>query len=351
MSARYTGLNRIPILLLGPLLGRLGHAEVPVIGGCAIGQRPVDFHLRGLEGMGAEIQLDEGTIRAGAATGLRGCHHRLPYPSVGATENLVLAAVSASGTTVIENAAIEPEVIDLILFLQKMGATIMVDVDRRILVSGGRALHGARHRVPPDRIEIASYAAAAVASGGSVDIRGAQQLGLLSFLNALRAIGGQFEVHDEGVRFWSDGSPLRPHHIETDVHPGFMTDWQQPTVVLLTQAHGPSVIHETVYEQRLGYVDTLGAMGARIHRYHRCLGGRTCRFADQDFAHSAVVIGPTRLEAGDLEIPDLRAGFAYVLAAALAEGESRLTNVHYLERGYEDIPGKLRALGGEIVVD
>jgi UDP-N-acetylglucosamine 1-carboxyvinyltransferase len=266
---------------------------------------------------------------------------------VGATENLILAAVTARGTTVIENAAMEPEVVDLVLFLQKMGANIAVDIDRRIVIQGVERLGGATHRVIEDRIEIASYAAAAVATGGDIEVIGAQQEHLLTFLNALRRVGGNFEVHDRGIRFWAEG-PLIAHHLETDVHPGFMTDWQQPFVVLLTQADGPSVVHETVYENRFGYTSTLARMGANISLTSQCLGSRTCRFANRDFSHSAVITGPTPLQPTDLVIPDLRAGFAYVLAALIAEGTSTLHDIGYLKRGYEDIPGKLGQMGVKV---
>ena len=344
----YSGVNRIPILFLGPLLNRLGEAEVPLVGGCKIGSRPIDFHMSGLIAMGAEVTT-EGDRMLARSKRLRGCHHRLPYPSVGATENLLLAAVRARGTTVIEGAAMEPEVIDLILFLQQMGAQVAIDADRKIVIEGVDQLHGGTHRVIPDRIEAASYAAAAIATGGEVTIIGARQIDMLAYLNVLTRVGGRFSPTGEGLRFFRSG-PLTPWHIETDVHPGFMTDWQQPTVVLLTQADGASVIHETVYENRFGYTRALVSMGANIQLSSQCLGRRTCRFVDGDFPHSAVVQGPTPLTPCDLTIPDLRAGFAYVLAALIAEGRSRLHNIQYLERGYESIPDKLRALGVDVNV-
>ncbi|MBK7320884.1 MAG: UDP-N-acetylglucosamine 1-carboxyvinyltransferase [Candidatus Microthrix sp.] len=346
ISEEYSGINRIPILFMGPLLNRIGEAEVPLVGGCTIGPRPVDYHVEGLRAMGAEIDISPQRFRA-TTDRLVGTRHRLPYPSVGATENLILAAVTARGTTVIENAAMEPEVVDLVLFLQKMGANIAVDIDRRIMIQGVERLGGATHRVIEDRIEIASYAAAAVATGGDIEVIGAQQEHLLTFLNALRRVGGNFEVHDRGIRFWAEG-PLIAHHLETDVHPGFMTDWQQPFVVLLTQADGPSVVHETVYENRFGYTSTLARMGANISLTSQCLGSRTCRFANRDFSHSAVITGPTPLQPTDLVIPDLRAGFAYVLAALIAEGTSTLHDIGYLKRGYEDIPGKLGQMGVKV---
>ena len=349
VSEQYSGVNRIPILFIGPLLNRVGEANVPLVGGCRIGDRPVDFHVDGLEAMGAEIEFSPTSFVA-RSDRLVGCHHRLPYPSVGATENLVLAAVTAKGTTVIENAAMEPEVIDLILFLQQMGAVILVDVDRRIIVEGVDVLHGATHRVVPDRIEIASFAAAAVATGGDVTVNGARQDHLITFLNTIRRVGGGFEVTADAIRFFATGRKLTGYHLETDVHPGFMTDWQQPLVVLLTQAEGPSVIHETVYENRFGYTEALEAMGADITLTSQCLGSRSCRFAARDFKHSAVVMGPTPLQAAPLAIPDLRAGFAYVMAALLANGTSTVHNVHYIERGYAAMPAKLRALGAQVTI-
>jgi len=349
VSEQYSGVNRIPILMIGPLLNRVGEATVPLVGGCRIGDRPVEFHVEGLRAMGAQIEYSPTSFVARSRR-LVGCHHRLPFPSVGATENLVLAAVTAAGTTVIENAATEPEVIDLILFLQQMGAVIWVDVGRRIIIEGVDALHGASHRVLPDRIEIASFAAAAVATNGDVVIHGARQDHLITFLNTIRRVGGSFEVGSDHMRFFAGEPKLTGHHVETDVHPGFMTDWQQPLVVLLTQAEGPSVIHETVYENRFGYTEALLAMGADITLSNQCLGSRSCRFAARDYRHSAVVIGPTPLHAAPLTIPDLRAGFAYVMAALLANGTSTIDNIHYIERGYADMPGKLRALGAQITV-
>ncbi len=348
VSEQYSGVNRIPILMIGPLLNRVGEATVPLVGGCRIGDRPVEYHVEGLRAMGAQIEYSPTSFVARSHR-LVGCHHRLPFPSVGATENLVLAAVTAAGTTVIENAATEPEVIDLILFLQQMGAMIWVDVDRRIIVEGVDALHGASHQVVPDRIEIASFAAAAVATNGDVVIHGARQDHLITFLNTIRRVGGSFEVGADHMRFYAGGK-LTGHHVETDVHPGFMTDWQQPLVVLLTQAEGPSVIHETVYENRFGYTEALVAMGADITLSSQCLGSRSCRFASRDYRHSAVVIGPTPLHSAALTIPDLRAGFAYVMAALLANGTSTIDNIHYIERGYADMPAKLRSLGAQITV-
>lgn len=350
---RFSGANRIPILLIGALLGRTREdIIVPTIGGCNIGKRPVDFHIAAMEQLGASIEYrmmkKEGAYFAHAHKGLSGAVIKLPYPSVGATENSILAACRASGTTVIQNAAIEPEIIDLILFLQKLGVRLRVDVNRTIVVHQTETFYEVEHSVITDRIEAASFGMAAIATKGRVFVRGADQEHMISFLNKLRLIGGGFKVRAEGIEFFYDGPLKGGVHLETDVHPGFLTDWQQPFVVLLSQAEGNSVIHETVYENRFGYIETLKEMGAEAELFTNCLGGKRCRFASQNFNHSLVIKGPTPLNAREISIPDLRAGFAYVLAALIAEGESALSNLHFLDRGYENLSQKLSSLGAQI---
>jgi UDP-N-acetylglucosamine 1-carboxyvinyltransferase len=344
----FSGVNRIPVLMVGPLLHRHGRATVPLVGGDAIGVRPIDFHMDALRRLGASVAL-EGNVWRAEAKRLHGTLIDLPYPSVGATESALLSSVLAEGTTVIKNAAVEPEIIDLILLLQKMGALITVEVDRSIVVEGVPRLRGARHRIIGDRIEVASFAAAAVATDGDVLIEGAEQSTITTFLNALRRVGGEFEVVPDGVRFFRGGD-LRSTTVETDVHPGFATDWQQPFVVLLTQARGLSVVHETVHERRFGYTAELRAMGATIEVYTACLGGRPCRYRYGDHPHSCLVQGPTPLRGTTMQIPDLRAGFSYLLAATVASGTSVIDGAHYVERGYADIPGKITQLGGRIAV-
>ncbi len=345
----YSGLNRIPILLAGVLLHRFGEAEIPMMGGCDIGPRPLDFHLKGFKDLGAGIEYSGGVYRFKAKR-LAGARITLPFPSVGATENLMMAAATAKGTTEIRNAAIEPEIVDLALFLQSMGAIITQETDRTWLIQGVDALHPAQHRVINDRIEAASFAVSAVATRGDVIIRGADQLHMLTFLNWLRKAGGEFETVPDGIRFFGVNSRLRPIAVETGVHPGLMTDWQQPLVILLTQAEGMSVIHETVYENRFGYAETLNRMGARIQLFSECLGGRDCRFRQLGHKHSAVIHGPTPLQGAEIEIPDLRAGFSYLVAAALAKGRTVLSGVNYIERGYDRVVDKFRALGLPISV-
>lgn len=349
----HAGSSRIPILFCGPLLHRLGHAVIPDLGGCHIGPRPIDFHLQALREFGAVVDKTAAGLQLTAPNGLRGTKLELPYPSVGATEQVLLTAAMAQGVTELRNAAVEPEIIDLICVLQKMGAIITVHTDRVIEIEGVRRLGGYIHRPIPDRIEAASWAAAALATAGDVTVRGARQVDMMTFLNVFRSVGGAYAVDDSpdpdgGIRFWHPGGELRATALETAVHPGFMTDWQQPLVVALTQARGLSIVHETVYEQRLGYTGALNQMGATIQVYRECLGGTPCRFGRRNFTHSAVIAGPAKLIGAELRIPDLRAGFSHLIAALAAEGTSRVHGVNLINRGYEDFEAKLAALGARV---
>ncbi len=340
--------NRIPILALGPLLARMGEAEIPFLGGDKIGARPVNLHLGALVAMGAEIDVLNDRYVARAPHGLRGANIVLQFPSVGATENSILAAVLARGRTVIRNAAKEPEIIALIKMLQNMGAIVELGANRTIYIDGVKSLHGVTHVVLPDRNEAASFACLAVATGGNVFVSGAIQEHLITFLNALRRIGGGYEVAPDGIRFFATG-PLRAAEIETDTHPGFMTDWQQPFAVLLTQAEGASLIHETIYEDRFGYTEDLRAMGADIKVFTKCLGELPCRFAEKGFNHSAVINGPHALHGKELYVRDLRSGIAHVIAALIANGESVIHGIEEIDRGYENIEERLQSLGADIV--
>ena len=347
----YAGSSRIPILFCGPLLHRLGEAFIPGLGGCEIGSRPVDFHFDVLRSFGAVIEKHPGGTRLSAPEGLKGTKIELPYPSVGATEQVLLTATIAEGKTELTGAAIEPEIIDLISILQKMGAIISVDTDRVIRIEGVKSLKGFTHRAIFDRNEAASWAAAALATGGDIYVGGAKQVEMMTFLNVYRKVGGQLEIGDDGIRFYHPGSELQPVVIETDVHPGFMTDWQQPLVVALTQAQGLSIVHETAYEQRFGFTDALKQMGANIQIYRECLGGHPCRFGQRNFNHSAVVSGPTKLLGADIRVPDLRGGFSHVVAALAAEGESNVSNVQLISRGYERFLQKLEDLGADFTFE
>lgn len=338
--------NRIPILLMGPLIHRFGEARIPAMGGCKIGARPIDIHLEGLAKMGADISNENGFYVARAKR-LKAAMIELRFPSVGATENLILAAVKAKGTTVIANAAVEPEILDTAKLLQSMGAIINLETNRTWVIEGVDELEGAEHRILPDRIEAASFGIAAALTKGSIFVRNAKQDDLLSFLNAMRRVGVPFKVEKDGILFGS-ADEYKPIILETDTHPGFMTDWQQPFVMLLSQAKGVSIVHETIFEDRFGYTDALVKMGANVQLHHDCLGSKNCRFKHQNYNHSCIISGPTPLKAADICIPDLRAGFSYVLAALMAKGESRVTGVELIERGYENIIGKLQALGADI---
>ena len=345
----HAGSSRIPILFCGPLLHRLGRATIPDLGGCHIGDRPVNFHLEILRRFGAKVDRTDGALHLTTnGRRLQGTTIDLPYPSVGATEQTLLTAVRAEGKTVLTGAAVEPEIIDLIDVLQKMGAIISVDTDRTITSEGVDALEGFNHRAIPDRIEAGSWACAALTTGGDITVLGARQTAMSAFLNVFRKVGGAFEVKEEGIRFYHPGGELHSMAMETNVHPGFMTDWQQPLVVALTQAKGLSIVHETVYENRLGFTNALNQMGANIQLYRECLTGAECRFGARNYYHSAVIAGPTPLHGSDIVVPDLRGGFSYLIAALAAEGISHVKGINLIDRGYADFMDKLYALDAQV---
>ncbi|SDS92687.1 UDP-N-acetylglucosamine 1-carboxyvinyltransferase [Brevibacterium sandarakinum] len=344
----HAGSSRIPILFCGPLLHSLGQAFIPDLGGCHIGDRPINFHLDVLRQFGAEVDKTSGGIMLTTRGRLQGTKVELPFPSVGATEQVLLTAVRAEGVTELRNAAIEPEIMDLIALLQKMGAIITVDTDRVVRIEGVQSLRGFIHRALPDRNETASWASAALATGGDIFVEGASQPELITFLNVFRRIGGEFEVEETGIRFRHPGGKLTSFALETDVHPGFMTDWQQPLVVAMTQAEGLSIIHETVYENRFGFTQALREMGAQIQLYRECLGGTPCRFGRRNYRHSAVVSGPTELTGSRIDVPDLRGGFSHLIAALAARGTSEVHGIELINRGYENFLDKLIGLGAEV---
>lgn len=342
--------NRLSVLTIAPLLHRTGEATVPMVGGDKIGARPVGFHFEALEKMGAVVEFSQDHYTVRTSGPLKGALIELPYPSVGATETSLLAGVLAKGRTVIKNAAVEPEIVEIIMMLQKMGAVVELGADRTIEIIGVEKLHGCTHRVLADRMEAASYASMALATRGEIFCEGAEHRDMITFLNAVRLIGGEYEVREDGILF-RGSQKYRGLQLETDTHPGFMTDWQQPFLVALTQAEGTSVIHETVMEERFGYTELLTKMGADITLFTNCLGELPCRFKDHNYRHAAVVKGPTTLHATAMTVPDIRAGLAYVIAALVAEGTSVIDGVEHLERGYEDLYGKLKNVGAKIEVE
>lgn len=344
-SASLGLINRIGVLTAGPLLLRSGEARIPKPGGDQIGARPINFHLDAFIKLGAYVKEHRDYYLLKAKK-LIGTDITLPFPSVGATENIIITASLALGKTTIHNAAIEPEIMDLIMLLQKMGAIIDVRTNRKIVITGVEKLHGAEHRVIPDRLEAASFACAAIASQGDLKIMDACHKDMITFLNTIRLIGAEYEVQQDGIRFYYKGD-LKPINIETEVHPGFMTDWQPPMIILLTQAMGISTLHETVYENRFGYVKELNKMGANIELTNNCLG-LPCRFTGTNYYHSAIIKGKTALHNAEINVPDIRAGFSYLVAAILAKGESLVHGIHYIDRGYENIDKKLRKIGVNI---
>ncbi len=357
--------NRIPILALGPLLARVGFAEVPIVGGDKIGPRPVNFHIHALEALGATIQVTPTSFIASAKKGLHGNIIEFPFPSVGATENSILAAVLAKGRTVIKNAAQEPEIISMVKMLQNMGAIIELGAERDIYIEGVERLRGVTHEVPPDRNEAVSFACLGIMTNGDIVLQGAIQDDLITFLNVVRRIGAEYEVVPEGIRFWRPASlatrsfaarrergepnSLKSLYVETAAHPGFMTDWQQPLVVLFTQAQGVSTLHETMYEDRFGYIADLNSIGANIEVSKDCPDGRWCRFAGKGVPHVARITGPTELTGGGkFVVRDLRGGMVDIIAALVAKGESEIEGIEEIDRGYENIDGRLQKLGADI---
>lgn len=321
---------RASVLLLGPLLVRLGRARLSFPGGCAIGSRPIDLHLKGLSAMGARFALQEGCIEA-RTDGLHGAVIYLDVPSVGATENLLMAATLAKGVTVIDNAAKEPEIADLARLLRRMGAKISGIGQSRLTVEGVPALHGARFTPMPDRIEAGTLMLCAAATRGDVLLRGAQAGTLGAVIAKMRECGAQVTAESAGLRVRA--GRLQGVDVETLAYPGFPTDLQAPMMALLCRAEGTSILTEHIFENRFLQVPQLRKMGASI-----AVRGR-----------SAVVRGVESLHGARVSATDLRAGAALVLAGLTAEGHTTVTEISHIERGYVDLAGALRALGAPIV--
>jgi UDP-N-acetylglucosamine 1-carboxyvinyltransferase len=324
---------RASFLVLGPLLSRLGHARISLPGGCAIGTRPIDLHLKGLRAMGTRFTMDDGYIEAETSS-LEGAAIYLDYPSVGATENILMAAVLARGTTVIENAAAEPEVVDLANFLNSLGAKIKGAGTPLIRIEGVASLAGGRYRVIPDRIEAGTFMVAAAISGGDVIIENVIPQHLTAVTAKLQEAGILVEETAKGfLRVRSRGRP-RAVDIKTLPYPGFPTDLQPQFMALLTLARGTSVIAETVFEKRFMHVEEMARMGARI------------RIEDR----TAIITGRQLLQGAKVQAEDLRGGAALVLAALAARGYSEIRGAHHIRRGYSRLVGRLRSLGGRIFI-
>lgn len=322
---------RASIIVLGPLLARFGHARVAMPGGCNIGSRKIDMHIHGLQHLGVQIDFEHGYIEASAPRGLTGAHVILDFPSVGATENLLMAAVMASGTTVIENAAREPEIGDLVDMLCSMGARIEGRGSPSLTIEGVSSLTPAEHTTIGDRIEAGTLLAAGAITGGRVTVTGFDPHHLEIVLTKMAEAGCEFELAPDGVTASRDGG-LRAVDIATLPFPGFPTDMQAQFMALMSVAEGSCVITENVFESRFMFADELKRMGADID-----IEG-----------HRAIVRGVARLEGAPVRCPDLRGGAALVVAGLAAEGETRADDVHHIMRGYEDLAGKLQSLGADV---
>lgn len=322
---------RASFLVMGPLLSRLGRARISLPGGCAIGTRPIDQHLKGFEALGAEISLGQGYIEAKSTGRLRGAKIYLDVASVGATENIMMAAALAEGVTTIENAAKEPEIVDLANYLNSMGAVVRGAGTGMIRIEGVERLHGVRHHVIPDRVEAGTYMVAAAITGGDVYVEGAIADHLGPVIAKMEEMGVTIIPGDNGVRVISD-KPLKAVDVKTLPYPGFPTDMQSQMMALLLRSEGTSVITETVFENRFMHVDEFQLMNAEIK-----IEGR-----------SAIITGDARLVGAKVCATDLRAGAALILAGLVAEGTTEVSGTHHIDRGYVHLAEKLSGLGADI---
>ena len=323
---------RASFLVMGPLLARKGRAKISLPGGCSIGARPIDLHLKAFEAMGAVINLENGDIEATVPNGLKGAQIYLDFPSVGATENILMAASLAEGKTVLENAAEEPEIVDLATYLNSMGANIRGAGTNVIRIEGVKELRGATHSVIPDRIEAGTFMIGAAMSGGDVFVENALSEHLKPVVAKLKEVGAEVIEDIDGIRVIGH-LPKRPADVKTLPYPGFPTDMQAQFMALATICQGTSVITETVFENRFMHVDEFKRMGAKIR-----IEGR-----------SAIVEGVPKLKGAAVNATDLRAGAALVLAGLVAEGETEVGYLYHIDRGYDNLVLKLQRLGADIV--
>lgn len=322
---------RASFLVMGPLLARKGYARISQPGGCAIGTRPIDLHLKGFEALGVKIEQGHGYIEASAPDGMTGANIYLDFPSVGATENIMMAAAMANGTTVLENPAEEPEIVDLANYLNQMGARVRGAGTNVITIEGVSELHGVQHSVIPDRIEAGTYMIAAAMTGGDVIIENVLPEHQKPLIAKLREAGALVEEDIDRIHVVGSGS-LKAVDIKTLPYPGFPTDMQAQMMAMLSVAEGRSKITETVFENRFMHVVELNRMGANITTEGR----------------SAVITGPAHLTGCTVRATDLRAGAAMILAGLVAEGATEICDIYHIDRGYEEIAAKLTRLGADI---
>ncbi|MCD0958565.1 UDP-N-acetylglucosamine 1-carboxyvinyltransferase [Staphylococcus aureus] len=319
------------ILVMGPLLARLGHAIVALPGGCAIGSRPIEQHIKGFEALGAEIHLENGNIYANAKDGLKGTSIHLDFPSVGATQNIIMAASLAKGKTLIENAAKEPEIVDLANYINEMGGRITGAGTDTITINGVESLHGVEHAIIPDRIEAGTLLIAGAITRGDIFVRDAIKEHMASLVYKLEEMGVELDYQEDGIRVRAEGE-LQPVDIKTLPHPGFPTDMQSQMMALLLTANGHKVVTETVFENRFMHVAEFKRMNANIN-----VEGR-----------SAKLEGKSQLQGAQVKATDLRAAAALILAGLVADGKTSVTELTHLDRGYVDLHGKLKQLGADI---
>ncbi len=346
---------RTSSMFLAPLLMRLGKALIPNPGGCRIGARPIDRVIKGIERMGikASYRSRDGYFYLSVSDNLKPVKYRFEKNTHTGTETLILLSVLIKGKTILENAAQEPEIDDLIEFLNLMGADVKRKEPRTIEINGVEKLHGAEFIIPSDRNEIVTFAIASVMTKGDILIENINVRGLEEFITVFKKTGGGIEIDKKGIRFYYKGE-LKPTDVTTGYYPGFMTDWQGPWAVLMTQANGISIIHETVYENRFSYVEELRKMGGSIELFNpKITDPKTYynfNYEDNkpEYKHAAKIFGPVKLHNGVIDISDLRAGATLVLAALSAAGESIIYGIEHLDRGYERFEKRLKTLGAKI---
>lgn len=346
--------SRASTMFLPALLHKFGYAKVPLPGGDKIGKRPLDRHIAALESLGVKFHQTNGALEASVEDGLKATNFRFTKNTHTGTETMIMAAAVAKGTTVIENAAEEPEVDDMISFLNAMGARIRRRAHRVIEIEGVQHLGGAIHKIMPDQNEAVSYAVAAVATKGDIIVENARHQHMQAFLDKLAEMGGGYEVGDYGIRFFYQG-PLRATDIITDVYPGFKTDWQPLWAVLLTQAEGTSEIHEAVSANRFQYAQALAEMGAQIELYNPEVKDPDKLYnfnldeVQSHYRHALKITGPTELQGIDYTVADLRAGATIMIAAMAAHGKTTIIDTErHVERGYEAITHRFNSMGAKI---
>ncbi len=345
---------RTSSMFIGPLLARTGEAIIPNPGGCRLGARPIDRTVEGVGKLQVEVTYhsEDGYFHA-KTNGLKASDYHFPKSTHTGTETMIIAAALAEGTTVLENAAEEPEINDVIECINQMGGNVKRTGHRQITIVGAKKLHGAEVTISPDRIEVATFAIAAVITGGDIFVKDAHKANIDAFMEKYKATGAGYEMKEDGIRFFANGT-LKAVDVETGIHPGFLTDWQAPWAILMTQAEGEAIIHETVFENKLGYVKDLKRMGAKVKLFNPEVSDPESVYnynLDDDkpeYFHAVKITGPNTLHNAVMTTLDIRAGAAIVLAALAAKGTSTIFGIEKLDRGYEAFETRFTKLGAAI---